>query len=217
MWYFLAILILPLIAAGILKLTFAKYNGIPALCGKTAAQVARELLDSQGLYHVGVVETAGKLSDHYDPRSQMVALSESTHGKASIGAIAVAAHEVGHAFQHAEQYAPMNIRSALVPVVNIASKVWLYLLFIGIFLELMGLVWVAIALFASIFLFQLVTLPLELDASRRAMHVLQGHGYLASCELSGAKKTLTAAAMTYVIAMVISLIQLLRLVHSVSR
>jgi len=210
-WWFFAALILPLIAMLAVKVTFAKYNKIHTMGGRTAAEIAREMLNDNGLHHVQIVRHPGTLSDHYDPRSQTVALSESVHDKNTIGAIAVAAHEVGHAVQHATGYTPIKIRHAIFPVVSFGSKIWIYLFLIGTFLEQMNLIWAAIALFGFGVVFQLVTLPLELDASRRAMKTLSAQGYLAGRELSGARKTLTAAAFTYIVALLASIIQLLRL------
>ena len=211
-WWFLVALILPLIATLAVKGTFAKYNKIRTLGGRTAAQIAREMLDDNGLGHIPIVRHPGNLSDHYDPRSQTVALSESVHDKDTIGAIAVAAHEVGHAIQHATGYAPIKIRHAIFPIVSFGSKLWIYLFLAGTFLEMMNLIWAAIALFAFGILFQLITLPLEIDASRRAMNTISKQGYLVGKEIPGARKTLTAAAFTYLVALLASIIQLLRLV-----
>jgi hypothetical protein len=215
-WFFVALL-LPIIAVLIVKGVFAKYNKVHTQGGRTAAQIARDLLDENGLHHVMLVQHPGNLSDHYNPKTQTVALSDSVYDKDTVGAIAVAAHEVGHAIQHATEYAPMRIRSAIYPVAAIGSRLWIWLFLAGGILQMMNLIWIAIALFAFGVLFQLATLPLELDASRRAMNALSTQGYLVGKEVGGARSVLTAAAFTYVAALIASLIQLLRLLAMMRR
>jgi hypothetical protein len=221
----LAAIVLSLIAAAVVKSTFNKYNKVRTDAGRTAAQVAREMLDDNGLRHVQVVEHPGHLSDHYDPRSQTVALSQAVYNNATVGAIGVAAHEVGHAIQHATGYAPIKIRHAIFPVVSFGTRFWYILLIIGLMLEGAAhnveggtdsnfgstLIMIAILLYAFGFVFQLITLPLEIDASARALKTLGDKRYLAGKELTGARKVLTAAAFTYLAALIASLIQLLRL------
>ncbi|MCL1881016.1 MAG: zinc metallopeptidase [Oscillospiraceae bacterium] len=212
-WIFLTIgaLLLSLIASGMVKSTFNKHNKVRTVGGRTAAQIAREMLDANGLSHVEIVKHPGTLSDHYDPRSQTVALSQSVHDNATVGAIGVAAHEVGHAIQHATGYVPIKIRHAIFPVVSFGTRFWYIFLIAGIFLEMMNLIYAAILLYAFGFVFQLITLPLEIDASARAMRTIVDKGYLVGNEVRGARKVLTAAAFTYLAAMIASLIQLIRL------
>jgi len=216
-WWFLIALILPLAAMLIIKATFARWNKVRTQGGRTAASIAREMLDANGLHDVEVIRHPGKLSDHYNPKTRTVALSDSVHDHDTVGAIAVAAHEVGHAIQHSTEYAPMKIRTAIYPLAAIGSKLWIWLFLAGGFLQIMNLIWVAIALFSFGVLFQLATLPLELDASRRAMNTLSSQGYLVEKEVGGARATLTAAAFTYIAALVASVIQLLRLLAMTRR
>ncbi|MBQ9897903.1 MAG: zinc metallopeptidase [Ruminococcus sp.] len=218
---FILMLILPLIASLNVKLTFSKYSDISNSRGLTADQVARQILDSNGLYNVGIERISGSLTDHYDPAANVVRLSESTYGKTSVAAIGVAAHECGHACQHAESYTPILIRSKLVPVTNICSQTWIYVFLIGAFLSQLtigtSLIWVSIAMFSAVILFQLVTLPVEFDASGRALKALENDCILESDEVPQARKVLRAAAMTYVTALVVSILQLLRLLLSIRR
>jgi hypothetical protein len=211
-WWFFIVLLLPLFAVCKVKLTFARWNKVKTQGGRIAADIARELLDANGLHDVAIVQHPGNLSDHYDPRSRTVALSESVYGKDTVGAIAVAAHEVGHAIQHGTDYTPLKARSALVPVVNFGSKVWLILIIASLFLEITGLFWFGVAVMSFSVLFHLVTFPVELDASRRAMSALSTQGYLVGKEVGGARSTLNAAAFTYLAALVASIIQLLRII-----
>jgi hypothetical protein len=211
-WWFLIALLLPIIAVLIIKGVFARWNRVNTQAGVSAAQVARELLDANGLHDVAIIKHPGNLSDHYNPKTRIVALSDSVHDKSTVGAIAVAAHEVGHAIQHATDYAPMKVRTAIYPLAAIGSRLWIWLFLAGGFLQMMGLIWLAIALFSFGVLFQLATLPLELDASRRAMSALSTQGYLVGKEVGGARQTLTAAAFTYIAALIASIIQLLRLI-----
>lgn len=209
----IGMLVLPLIAQAAVKGTFNKYSKVRNSRGLTADQVARMILDSNGLYHIRIERTPGKLSDHFSPKEDVVRLSDSVYGKDSVAAIGVAAHECGHACQHAEDYAPIVIRSAIVPAVNICSRFWYIVFVLGIvmFDTLPFLMYVGIAMFAAVVLFQLVTLPTELDASRRALQTLENDGILEISEVPMARKVLTAAAMTYVTALVTSIMQLMRL------
>ncbi len=212
-------LILPIIASINVKTTFNKYAKIPNSRGLTGAQVARKILDANGLYNIRIEHISGNLSDHYDPRDGVVRLSDSTCNETSVAAVGVAAHECGHACQHAEEYTPIKIRSAIVPVTNICSRLWYIVFIIGIlvFESFPSLVYIGIAMFSAVVLFQLVTLPVELDASNRALKTLESDSILDSNEIPHAKKVLTAAALTYVVALVTAIIQLLRLIASINR
>jgi len=215
----LVMLILPIWASINVKTTFSKFSSVHNSRGLTADQVARKILDSNGLYDVRIERIAGDLSDHYDPRDKVVRLSDSVYGKTSVSAIGVAAHECGHACQHAEEYTPIKIRTALVPVVNICSYLWYIVFVIGILLfeAFPELAMIGIIMFGAVVLFQLVTLPVELDASGRALRTLENDMLLDSSEVPKAKKVLRAAAMTYVVSLVVSIIQLLRLLMAVRR
>jgi hypothetical protein len=180
------------------KSTFARNLEVPASHGMTGAQVARRILDSNGLQEVPIEETPGTLSDHYDPRSRSVHLSpEVFHGR-SISSTAVGSHEVGHAIQHAQAYAFFRFRSAMFPAVQFASNIWFLFLLGGLFLNILGFVYVAVALYSVAVLFQIVTLPVEFDASSRAKQQLGDLGLVASTEAGGVKSVLSAAAWTYV-------------------
>ncbi|HKY24210.1 MAG TPA: zinc metallopeptidase [Gaiella sp.] len=192
-----------------LKKTVAANMQVPVANGMSGADVARQILDRNGLQGVPVeTSPGGPLSDHYDPRKKSVHLSEPVYGGASVASTAIAAHEVGHAIQHAKAYAPFRARSAMWPVVSFASNAWFILLMIGLFAQVLGLIQFAIVLFAVVVLFQLVTLPVEFDASRRALAQVNDMGLLAASESQGARKVLTAAAMTYVAAALAALTQL---------
>ncbi len=180
------------------KSTFARNLEVPVANGMTGAQVARRILDANGLQEVPIEETPGSLSDHYDPRSRSVHLSPEVFRGVSVASTAVGAHEVGHAIQHAQAYAFFRFRSAMFPAVQFASNVWLLFIFGGLILGAFGLAYVGIALYAIAVLFQIVTLPVEFDASRRAKRQLTDLGLVAANEGAGVKSTLTAAAWTYV-------------------
>lgn len=215
----LIMLLLPIIVHINVKATFERYSQVRSSRGLTADQVARRILDSNGLYNVGIEHIAGELTDHYDPSAQVVRLSDATYGKDNVAAIGVAAHECGHACQHAEEYTPIKIRTAIVPVVNICSRLWYFVFLIGVILfEAMPQIAIAgVVMFGAVVLFQLVTLPVELDASGRALKTLENDMILEHDEVPKAKKVLTAAALTYVTALVTSLIQFLRLLSAVNR
>ncbi len=206
-------LVLPLIAQAAVTGTFSKYSKVRNSRGLTADQVARMILDSNGLSHIRIEHTPGKLSDHFSPKEDVVRLSDSVYGQTSVAAIGVAAHECGHACQHAENYAPIVLRSTIVPAVNVCSRLWYMAFVLGIILfdTLPFLIYVGIAMFGAVVLFQLVTLPTELNASRRALQTLENDGILETSEVPMARKVLTAAAMTYVTALVTSIMQLIRL------
>jgi len=191
------------------KSTFAKNLEVPVANGMTGAQVARRVLDANGLNEVPVEETPGSLSDHYDPRSRSVHLSPEVFQQVSVASTAVAAHEVGHAIQHAKSYAFFKFRSTLFPAVQFASNIWMLFLLGGIFLQITGFIVLAIALYAVAVLFTLVTLPVEFDASGRAKRQLTDLGLVASSEAAGVQSTLKAAAWTYVAGALAAVAQLL--------
>jgi Zn-dependent membrane protease YugP len=192
-----------------LKKTVAAQMQVGVGNGLTGADVARQILDRNGLQGVPVdTSPGGPLSDHYDPRKRSVHLSEPVYSGRSVASTAIAAHEVGHAIQHQKAYAPFRARSALWPAVAFASQAWFFLLMIGLFAQIAGLMTFAIILYAVVVLFQLVTLPVEFDASRRAMAQINDLGLVSSGESQGARKVLTAAAMTYVAGALAALSQL---------
>lgn len=211
MIFLLLMLILPILAQLGVTSTFKKYSTVNNSRGFTAEQVARQILDSNGLYNIRIERISGNLTDHFSPDENVVRLSDSVYGKTSVAAIGVAAHECGHACQHAESYAPIVLRSKIVPVVNICSKFWYFIFILGIIIS-NYLVYLGIAMFSAVVIFQIVTLPTELDASHRALQTLESDGILEMSEISPAKKVLTAAAMTYVISLVTSIMQLMRLI-----
>lgn len=202
-------LLISLWASAKVKTTFAKYKNVPLQNGMTGAQAARRILDMNGLQNVQVERVPGQLSDHYDPRTNVVRLSDATYASNSVGAVGVAAHEVGHAIQYATNYTPIKARTAIVPVANLGSSLAVPLIFIGFFLNMLNFVYVGIALFSLAVLFQIVTLPVELNASRRAVAILDETGMVTPEESNGVRKVLTAAALTYVAALLTSLLQLL--------
>lgn len=205
-------LIISLIAQVKVKSTFAKYSNMHSETRLTGADAAKKVLSTHCVYDVNVDKVAGNLTDHFDPRSNVIRLSDSVHDSTSVAAIGVAAHEAGHAVQHAENYAPIRIRNKLVPLVNFGANISWIAILLGVFLSYGVLVYVGIALFSFSTLFQLITLPVELNASKRAMETIRGQGLLRDDEeIKGAKKVLTAAAMTYLAAALMSLAQLLRL------
>lgn len=210
--YFAVILLLPMYAQMKVKGTYRKFSNVPAQRGMTGAQVARMILDHHGLTDVRVVPTQGILSDHYNPATKTVALSESNYYQSSLAGIAVAAHEVGHAIQHKEAYSFLTLRAKLVPVANISSNMsWIFVL-IGILASSSGFLLLGIALLLAGVLFQVVTLPVEFDASKRAMNEVVSLGIIGNNEETGARKVLNAAALTYVAAAAVAVLELLRLV-----
>lgn len=202
------------IAAASVKGTFAKYSKYTTTRGYTGAQVARRMLDQAGLHDVGVERTGGYLSDHFDPRARVLRLSPQVYDSNSIAALGVAAHEAGHALQQATGYAPMFIRNAVVPVAGLGTNLGFLLVILGAFFGGAGggsalgslMVTSGILLFGAFVFFTLVTLPVEFNASRRAMVALRNDGYLTSMEANGARKVLSAAAMTYVAAAVTAIL-----------
>lgn len=191
--------------------TFKKYDKVHSARNITGAQAARMILDANGLHNVQVVRINGDLTDNFNPQTNIVSLSDSTYASTSVAAIGVAAHECGHAVQHQTGYAPIMVRNSIVPAVNICNRLALPVFFIGILIGMTQLAMVGAILFGAVVLFQLVTLPTEINASRRAMATLNSMGILEGSELKGSRKVLTAAAMTYVAALVSTALQFLRL------
>lgn len=217
------VLVLPMIilsmwAQAKVNSSFKKYSKVNTMRNLTATEAARQILDNNGLYDVKIEAVAGSLTDHYDPKSNVIRLSDSVRNSTSVAAVGVAAHEAGHAVQHAQGYAPIKLRNSLVPVANLGSKLSIPLIIIGLVLlgaeSVFGMtiVYTGIILFSAAVLFQVVTLPVEFDASNRAIKVLGEGGYLYEEETKHVKKVLSAAAMTYVAAAATSIAQLLRLI-----
>jgi len=192
--------------------SFNKYSKVININGYTGENVARMLLDSNGLYDVPIELINGKLTDHYDPRNRVMRLSREVFYGNSVASIGVAAHETGHAIQHNERYSPLEIRNAIVPVVNFSSRASWIIFLLGMFLGLGYFINVGIILFIAVVIFQLITLPVEFDASNKALKILQQRNILYGNEIKGAKAVLSAAAMTYVAAAIMSLLQLVRLI-----
>jgi Zn-dependent membrane protease YugP len=191
------------------KRTFKRYSQVATANGLTGAQAAEAVLRSSGLDGVSIRPVAGRLSDHYDPRTRTLNLSADVGQAVTVAALGVAAHEAGHAVQDAQGYKPMRIRQTLVPAAQIGSQLWIFPAFLGLILGSLGLVNVGLALFLAVVVFQLVTLPVEFDASRRALLALEGGGLLGGAELDGARVVLRAAALTYVAALAASIGQLI--------
>jgi uncharacterized protein len=189
--------------------TFKRYSEVPTSNGLTGAQAAASVLSASGISGVSIRPVAGRLSDHYDPRSRTLNLSEDVGQAATVAALGVAAHEAGHAVQDARGYKPMRIRQTLVPAATIGSQLWIFPAFLGLIIGSLGLVNIGLVLFLAVVLFQLVTLPVEFDASRRALVALEGGGLLGATELDGARAVLRAAALTYVAALAASIGQLI--------
>ena len=193
------------------KTTFSRYSDMRTARGMTGFMAARRILDENGLSHVRIEQIGGHLTDHYDPRANVIRLSSSVFSSTSPAAIGVAAHEAGHAIQYAKDYAPIRVRAGLVSITQFSSALAIPLFFIGLLMASDGLMLIGILLYAAIAFFQLVTLPVEFNASARAMDVLRSSGMLNKEELTASRKVLTAAAMTYVAALITSLLTLLRL------
>ena len=192
--------------------TFNRYSRVASRRGLTGAQAAEEVLRAYGVYGVRVTRVSGKLTDHYDPRTNTIRLSDAVYGSTSIASVGVAAHEAGHAVQYAQEYGPIKVRGAIIPVCNFSSQISILLIILGFVMYSRPLFAVGVVLFAVATVFQVVTLPVEFDASRRAIHSLRETHLLDAQELQGAKKVLGAAAMTYVAALLVSIAQLLRYV-----
>jgi Zn-dependent membrane protease YugP len=215
----LGVMILSMIAQGHVQSVFRKYAQVPTKRGVTGAQLAQDLLYQNGL-SLPVQPVAGSLTDHYDPRNQTVGLSEAVYGSSSVSALAVAAHEIGHVLQHNEDYAPMKMRSVILPAANIGCRIGPFLVLGGLILSMIAsgtgnagyyIALVGVGLYILMLIFQLITLPIEFNASKRGLSMLIDGGYLAEEELPGAKKMLRAAAMTYVLAALGSFVTVLRL------
>lgn len=200
-----------LLASSNVTRTFEKYSRFGCKRGTTGAEAAANILRNAGITDVRIEHIRGNLTDNYDPRTKVLHLSDSVYGSTSVAAVGVAAHECGHAIQHQVGYVPIKIRSAIVPVVNIGSKLSWPVIILGLILGSLNLLNVGILLFALTLLFQIVTLPVEFNASGRALRILDGSGMLYQDEMKGARRVLSAAAMTYVTATVSTLLQLLRL------
>lgn len=213
--------LLAMLASYNVKNTFKKYSRVYSKRGMSGAQVARMILDYNGLSNIRVEEVAGDLSDHYEHDKRVIRLSDRVYHSNSVAALGVAAHEVGHAIQYKEGYAPIQVRNMIIPLTQIGSKLSIPLLMAGLILssfsqKLIFLSYVGIALFATVAIFQIVTLPSEFDASRRAMIQLENMNFLDQAEAAGARKVLNAAALTYVAALAVTLMQLLRFIILVS-
>lgn len=205
-------MVLSLMASAKLKSTFSVYRKVRSASGLTGAEAAQRILRSAGIYDVQVVPIQGSLTDHYDPQKKILGLSQDVYGQTSLAAVGVAAHECGHAIQHANNYALLNLRSAIVPAANIGANISWPLFLAGLIFSIRPLLTLGILLFSLAVLFQLVTLPVEINASSRALRMLQTTGILSPDENRGARKVLTAAALTYVAALASSILQLLRLI-----
>ena len=205
--------IISLIAQWRVNSAFSKYSRVASMSGMTGAQAARMILQSNGINDVSVQRISGKLTDHYNPSTKVLNLSESVYGSTSVAAIGVAAHEGGHAIQHARGYFPLSLRTALVPVANIGSQLsWVFIIVGAILSFNQTLITIGIIMFSAAVLFQLVTLPVEFNASARALEQLESNGILYRDEVSQTRKVLSAAALTYVAAAATAILQLLRLI-----
>lgn len=214
-YYFLLVVPAFLLALGaqiMVKTTYSKMSRMRNSRNLTGAQAAARVLYEHGITNVRVERVAGTLSDHYDPRTNVIRLSEGVFDSTSVAAVGIACHEAGHAVQHAQNYLPIKIRNAIIPVCNIGSAIGLPLAFLGLFMNFSFLFWLGILLYGLVALFQFVTLPVEFNASRRALRAIEGTGMLAGEEYKNARKVLTAAAMTYVAALAVSIANLLRLI-----
>ena len=214
--YFLVLIgvVLSLLASGRVKSTFAKYSQMRNSRGLTGAQAAEQVLHTAGIYDVRIEHVGGNLTDHYDPRTKVLRLSDSVYGQTSVAAVGVAAHECGHAIQHAQGYAPLKLRSTLVPIANFGSKLAWPLIIFGLFISGESstiLINAGIIAFLGAVVFQLVTLPVEFNASNRAIRMIADSGMMYGEEIKGAKKVLSAAALTYVASAATAILQLLRI------
>ena len=214
--YYYLILVVPALLLAIwaqvqVKTTYRKYSRVPNSSGMTGAYAAQAVLNFYGITDVRIERVSGNLTDHYDPRSKVIRLSDGVYNSSTVAAIGIACHEAGHAAQHAENYAPIKIRNAIIPVCNIGSTIGIPLALIGWIFSFSILIYVGLGLYAAVFIFQVATLPVEFNASRRAIKVIDETQLLRDDEIGGAKKVLAAAAMTYVASMMVSLANLLRL------
>lgn len=205
------VFIFALFCQGKVKTTFRRYTRVRSMTGMTGAQAAQRLLQLNGITDVTIRQIGGSLTDYYDPRKKEICLSQDVYASTSVAAIGVACHEAGHACQHAEGYVPLKVRNAAIPVTRIGSTLGIPLALIGMFLYSDPLIYAGIILYAAVALFQLLTLPVEFNASSRALRTISDNGFLNDTEYTGAKKVLTAAALTYVAALASALATLLRL------
>ena len=215
-WYIVLVIpamIIAMIAQFKVKSNYNKFSKVLNSRGITGAYAAQTILSFYGITDVRTEQVSGRLTDHYDPKAKVIRLSQGVYSASSIAAVGIACHEAGHAAQHAESYLPIKIRTSLVPVCNIGSHLGIPLAFLGLFLNVQPLVIFGLVLYGAVFLFHLVTLPVEFNASRRAMAALEGSGSFERDELSASRRVLTAAALTYVAALLVSLLQLLRPPH----
>jgi len=211
--YFLLVLpavVLALIAQVKVKSTYKKYSGVPNTRGLTGAQAAQAVLSYYGINDVMIQPITGSLTDNFNPKNKVISLSEGVYNSTSVAAVGIACHEAGHAAQHAENYAPIKIRNSIVPVCNIGSMLGIPLAIIGLMLSFEPLIYIGLILYSAVLVFHLVTLPVEFNASRRALKVIDENSMLYGDEYSGARKVLSAAAMTYVASMLVTLANLLR-------
>lgn len=211
MIYILPALILSLIAQAKVKSAYAKYSRVRASSNLTGADIASRILSKANINDVSIGRVSGELTDHYDPRKKEINLSSNIHNGNTIAAYGIAAHEAGHVLQHYEGYAPIKLRNSIVPVVKISSSAAIPLFFLGFLFNAGSFMTLGIILFSGVVVFHLVTLPVEFNASKRAISVLQNDGYLSRTEISGVKEVLNAAALTYVASAVMAAMQLLRL------
>lgn len=215
-YYYLILVVPALIISGLaqwkVKSTYSKMSQFRNTRGISGAEAAARVLSYYGISNVAIEQTRGKLSDHYDPRSNVIRLSPEVYGGHSIASVGIACHEAGHAAQHAQNYAPIKVRNAVLPVANIGSTLGFTIAILGYFLGYGVLIDIGIILFASVAVFQLVTLPIEFNASKRALSVITETGMLNETETGKAKQVLSAAAMTYVAALLVSIMSLLRLI-----
>ena len=220
--YYYMILVLPMIilsmiASAKVNSSFKKYSKVLSQRGLTGAQAAFEILRHYGITDVKIERVSGNLTDHYDPRTNVIKLSDNVYNSTSVAAIGVACHEAGHAAQYAQNYAPIKIRNTVLPVANLGSKLGIPLAILGFFLGFTSLAYAGVIFFSFAVLFQLITLPVEFNASKRAIQVIGDADILSEEEKVGARKVLTAAAMTYVASLAVSIASLLRLILTVNR
>lgn len=213
-WYI--ILVVPAMIISVwaqykVKSTFNKFSKVRNVRNVTGAYAAQAVLSYYGISDVRIERVSGKLTDHFDPKAKVIRLSEGVYDSTSVAAIGVACHEAGHAAQHAEGYTPIRIRNSIIPVCNIGSKLGIPIALIGLFMSAEPIIYIGLALYAGIFIFHLVTLPVEFNASRRAISVIDSTDLLYDDEIGGAKKVLSAAAMTYVASMLVALASFLRI------
>ncbi|MBQ8246928.1 MAG: zinc metallopeptidase [Lachnospiraceae bacterium] len=210
-WLIIAGMLICLLASGNVSATYRRYSKIENRRGMTAAEAAERILHGAGIQDIRIERIEGELTDHYDPKNKVIRLSESVYYSASVAAIGVAAHECGHVIQHYRGYIPIRIRNAIVPVVNFGSNLSWPLILLGVLFGLTNLVDIGIILFSTVLVFQIITLPVELNASKRAIRIISDDGILYGDEIKGARKVLNAAALTYIAGVISTALQVLRL------